>query len=207
MSDEVKTCADCKHFIVDVGFRHGVCEIKRSRIDKWGQERTIRRMASCKACKRALPKQEPTDAMFFIGTREQVEEFKKLWGESDISTHVTLVGDDENKQLSDAVNVEAVKSENRELNIALFKAEHDRDRYKRKIMELNAEIKMLRLQMFAFVRNSAVLPVGRCLNKSEQEITDKTFETIEAAKAMLDVEAVKELMNLASNKENRYDIY
>ena len=68
------------------------------------------------------------------------------------------------------------------------------------------ENKMLRLQMFAFVRNSAVLPVGRCLNKSEQEITDKTFETIEAAKAMLDVEAVKELMNLASNKENRYDI-
>lgn len=176
MSDEVKTCADCKHFIADVGSRRGVCEIKRSRVDKWGQERTIRRMASCKACKRALPKQELTDAMFFIGTREQVEEFKKLWGEGNISTHATLVGDDENKQLSDALD------------------------------KARAEIKMLRLQMFAFVRNSAVLPVGRCLNKSEQEITDKTFETIEAAKAMLDVEAVKALMNLASNKENRYDI-
>ena len=35
------------------------------------------------------------------------------------------------------------------------------------------ENKMLRLQIFAFVRNSAVLPVGRRLNKSEQEITDK----------------------------------
>ena len=68
-----------------------------------------------------------------------------------------------------------------------------------------AEIKMLRLQMFAFVRNSAVLPVGRRLNKSEREITDKTFETIEAAKAMLDVEAIKSLMNLATNKQNRFN--
>lgn len=67
------------------------------------------------------------------------------------------------------------------------------------------ENKMLRLQIFAFVRNSAVLPVGRRLNKSEQEITDKTFETIEAAKAMIDVEAVKAAMNLATNKENRFD--
>ena len=125
MNDEVKTCADCKHFIADVGSRRGVCEIKRSRVDKWGQERTIRRMASCKACKRAQPKQESADA----------------------------------------VNLEVAKSLNSELSIALFKAEHDRDRYKRKIMELNAENKMLRLQIFAFVRNSAVLPVGRSLNK------------------------------------------
>ena len=67
------------------------------------------------------------------------------------------------------------------------------------------ENKMLRLQMFAFVRNAAVLPVGVRLHKSEQEITDKTFETIEAAKAMLDVEAVKAAMNLATNKGNRFD--
>ena len=67
------------------------------------------------------------------------------------------------------------------------------------------ENKMLRLQIFAFVRNSAVLPVSRLLNRSEQEITDKTFETIEAAKAMLDVEAVRAAMNLATDKENRFD--
>lgn len=67
------------------------------------------------------------------------------------------------------------------------------------------ENKMLRLQIFAFVRNAAVLPVGRNLHKSEQEITDKTFETIAAAKAMLDVEAVKAAMNLATDKENRFD--
>lgn len=47
------------------------------------------------------------------------------------------------------------------------------------------------------------LPVGRRLNKSEQEITDKTFETIEAAKNMIDVEAVKVAMNLATKRENR----
>ena len=67
------------------------------------------------------------------------------------------------------------------------------------------ENKMLRLQIFAFVRNAAVLPVGVRLHKSEQEITDKTFETIEAARAMIDIEAVKAAMNLATNKENRFD--
>ena len=176
MSDEVKTCNDCKHFIVDVGFRRGVCEIKKSRVDKWGQERTIRRMASCKACKRALPKQEPTDALFFIGTGQQVEDFAKQVRELETYKDEYRLAAAANKQLSEALD------------------------------KAREENKMLRLQMFAFVRNSAVMPVGRSLNKSEQEITDKTFETIEAAKAMLDVEAVKELMNLASNKENRYDI-
>ena len=66
------------------------------------------------------------------------------------------------------------------------------------------ENRMLRLQIFAFVRNSTVLPVGRLLNRSEREITDQTFETIEAAKNMLDVEAIKAAMNLASKKENRF---
>lgn len=165
MSDEVKTCKDCKHYVADGSSRRGLCELKTSRIDKWGQEVTIRRMASGKACKKAEPKRESADA----------------------------------------VNLQVAKSLNSELSIALFKAEHDRDRYKRKIMELNAENKMLRLQIFAFVRNSAVLPVGICLHKSEQEITDKTFETIEAAKAMIDIEAVKAAMNLATKTENRFN--
>ena len=167
MSNEfmVIACKHCKHFISDGSLRRGYCELKKSRIDKWGQEVPITRMASSKACKKAEPKRESADA----------------------------------------VNLQVAKSLNSELSIALFKAEHDRDRYKRKIMELNAENKMLRLQIFAFVRNSAVLPVGRRLNKSEQEITDKTFETIEAAKNMIDVEAVKTAMNLATKKENRFN--
>ena len=130
----------------------------------------------CFGNKRALLKQEPTDALFFIGTGQQVEDFAKQVRELETYKDEYRLAAAANKQLSDALD------------------------------KAREENKMLRLQMFAFVRNSAVLPVGRCLNKSEQEITDKTFETIEAAKAMLDVEAVKELMNLASNKENRYDI-
>ena len=153
MSHELKTCADCKHFIVDNGFKRGVCEIKKSRVDCWGQEWTIRRMASCKACKRALPKQA-----------RRLESYKD-------ETRLAA----ENKQLSDVLD---------------------------KVREEN---KMLRLQMFAFVRNSVVLPVGVHLHKSEQEITDKTFEAIEAAKNMLDIEAIKVVMNLASKKENRFD--
>ena len=162
MSDEVKTCKDCKYYIADGSSRHGFCELKKSRIDKWGQEVSIRRMASGKACKKAEPaaSQSVDDAPL-----RELETYKQEY------------------RLAAAAN--------RQLADALDKARE--------------ENKMLRLQMFAFVRNAAVLPVGRRLNKSEQEITDKTFETIEAARAMLDVEAVKSLMNLATNKQNRFN--
>lgn len=162
MSDEVKTCKDCKHFIADGASRRGQCELKRSRIDKWGQEVPIRRMASGKACKKAEPaaSQSVDDAPL-----RELETYKQEY------------------RLAAAAN--------RQLADALDKARE--------------ENKMLRLQIFAFVRNSAVQPVGICLHKSEQEITDKTFETIEAAKAMLDVEAVKAAMNLATKKENRFN--
>ena len=156
MSDEVKTCKDCKHFIADGASRRGQCELKRSRIDKWGQEVPIRRMASGKACKKAEPKAK---------LLRELETYKQEYRLAAAA----------NKQLADALD------------------------------KAREENKMLRLQIFAFVRNAAVLPVGRNLHKSEQEITDKTFETIEAAKAMLDVEAVKAAMNLATNKGNRFD--
>lgn len=156
MSDEVKTCKDCKHFIADGSSRRGQCKLKRSRIDKWGQEVPIRRMASGKACKKAEPK-----AKLLC----EVETYKQEYRLAAAA----------NKQLADALD------------------------------KAREENKMLRLQIFAFVRNAAVLPVGIKLHKSDQEITDKTFETIEAAKAMLDVEAVKAAMNLATNKENRFD--
>lgn len=156
MSDEVKTCKDCKYFIADGSSRRGQCELKRSRIDKWGQEVPIRRMASGKVCKKAEPK-------------------AKLLCELETYKQEYRLAAAANKQLADALD------------------------------KAREENKMLRLQIFAFVRNSVVLPVGVRLHKSEQEITDKTFETIEAAKAMLDVEAVKAAMNLATNKGNRFD--
>ena len=156
MSDEVKTCKDCKHFIADGTTRRGQCELKRSRIDKWGQEVPIRRMASGKACKKSEPKEKLLC---------EVETYKQEYRLAAAA----------NKQLADALD------------------------------KAREENKMLRLQIFAFVRNAAILPVGRNLHKSDQEITDKTFETIAAAKAMLDVEAVKAAMNLATNKENRFD--
>lgn len=156
MSDEVNTCKDCKHFIADGTTRRGQCELKRSRIDKWGQEVPIRRMASGKACKKSEPKEKLLC---------EVETYKQEYRLAAAA----------NKQLADALD------------------------------KAREENKMLRLQIFAFVRNAAILPVGRNLHKSDQEITDKTFETIAAAKAMLDVEAVKAAMNLATNKENRFD--
>ena len=66
-------------------------------------------------------------------------------------------------------------------------------------------IKRQRLLLFAFIRNSSVAPVGLKLGKSQQEITDKVFETIKEAEKIVDFEKMRKFMNLASEKENRYD--
>lgn len=84
----------------------------------------------------------------------------------------------------------AIKA-NRQLSDALDKEREENDR--------------LRVLIFAFVRNSAVAPTGFILKKSEQEITDKTFETIQEAEKMIDFDKMKDFMNLASAKENRFD--
>lgn len=171
MSDEVKTCKDCKHFIADGASRRGQCELKRSRIDRGGQEVPIRRTASGKACKKA----EPKASLYLLQSVRNAGGLRKLLCEFETCKQEYCLAAAANKQLADALD------------------------------KAREENKTLRLQIFAFVRNSAVLPVGIRLRKSEQEITDKTFETIEAAKAMLDVEAVRAAMNLATDKENRFD--
>lgn len=120
-------------------------------------------------------------------TGDQVEKFFK--GLRDQS--ITLFSDGESLAISTLDYIASLKENNEALNLQLERLERDyRD---------------LRLLMFAFVRNSAVLPVGLSLGKSEQEITDKTFETITEARKMLDVEKVKAAMNLATDKGNRYD--
>ena len=65
-------------------------------------------------------------------------------------------------------------------------------------------VKRLRL-LFAVVRNSTVAPIGYQLKKTEEEITNKTFETIKDAEKIVDFEKMRKFMNLASEKENRYD--
>lgn len=66
-------------------------------------------------------------------------------------------------------------------------------------------IKRQKLLLFAFIRNSSVAPVGLKLGKTQQEITDKVFETIKEAEKIVDFEKMRDFMNLASEKENRYD--
>ena len=53
-----------------------------------------------------------------------------------------------------------------------------------------------KLMLFMVVRNSQVLAAGIKLNKSQKEITEKTKETIEEFKKMIDFEKAKELYNL-----------
>ena len=66
-------------------------------------------------------------------------------------------------------------------------------------------VKRQKLLLFAFIRNSSVAPVGLKLGKTQQEITDKVFETIKEAEKIVDFEKMRDFMNLASEKENRYD--
>ena len=73
------------------------------------------------------------------------------------------------------------------------------------IGKLTEENNKLKLLLFAFVRNSGVVAIGHALQKTEEEITDKTFETIKEAEKIIDFEKMREFMNLASVKENRYD--
>lgn len=84
----------------------------------------------------------------------------------------------------------AIKA-NRQLINALCREEKENER--------------LRILLFAFVRNSAVAPAGYILKKTEQEITDKTFETIKEAEKMIDFDKMKGFINLASTKENRME--
>lgn len=74
-----------------------------------------------------------------------------------------------------------------------------------KLSESEKKAKDLQLQLFAFVRNSCVAPVGLKLKKTQQEITDKTFETIREAQKIIDSGKMRAFMNLATNKEDRYD--
>lgn len=52
----------------------------------------------------------------------------------------------------------------------------------------------LEAALFTVVRNSMVMPVGLRLGKSEREIAEMTFATIEEIKKAIDYEAVKKLM-------------
>lgn len=64
----------------------------------------------------------------------------------------------------------------------------------------NKNLYELELTLFMVVRNSAVLPLGLHLKKTEKEITDKTFETIECIKKQIDYKAAEKFYNLREKK-------
>lgn len=130
-------------------------------------------------------------------TGEQIEKFFKDLGDESI----TLFGEGESLAASTLSYIESLKAKNAALVAQLESSCCSRAALER----IKQENKDLRLLMFAFVRNSAVLPVGLSLGKSEQEITDKTFETIAEARKMLDGDKMRAAMNIATKKENRYD--
>lgn len=56
---------------------------------------------------------------------------------------------------------------------------------------------LLEVLLFAVVRNSGVLPLGIALKKTEDEIADKTLETIDMLKETVDIPKMTELRNKA----------
>lgn len=64
----------------------------------------------------------------------------------------------------------------------------------KKIAELQEELRKTKIALFVGVRNTTVLPRGLLLGKSEEEITNMTFATIDEMMGMIDFDRVgKEL--------------
>lgn len=62
---------------------------------------------------------------------------------------------------------------------------------------LKSRNELLETLLFAVVRNSGVLPLGIALKKTEDEIADKTLETIDMLKETVDIPKMTELRNKA----------
>ena len=57
--------------------------------------------------------------------------------------------------------------------------------------------------LFAFVWNRATFPLGQQLGKTEDEIADKTLETMEAAANMVDIPKVRERLLAARQRRKK----
>lgn len=57
--------------------------------------------------------------------------------------------------------------------------------------------------LFAFVWNRATFPLGQSLGKNEDEIADKTLETMEAAANMVDIPKVRERLLAARQRRKK----
>ena len=64
------------------------------------------------------------------------------------------------------------------------------------------KVQYLETLLFATVRNLAILPIGQKLGKTQKEITEKTFETIEEIKKKVDIPQMRSLMHLADTSDN-----
>ena len=68
----------------------------------------------------------------------------------------------------------------------------------RKVARLERKLEEAQLLLFAAIRNTAVLPLGVKLGKTEKEISEKTFETIVEMKKTIDYAKTRRCMMLAN---------
>ena len=66
---------------------------------------------------------------------------------------------------------------------------------------LERKLEEAQLLLFAVVRNTAVLPLGVKLGKTEKEISEKTFETIVEIKKTVDYAKTRKCMELADRRD------
>jgi hypothetical protein len=65
------------------------------------------------------------------------------------------------------------------------------------VARLERKLEEAYVLLFAAVRNTAVLPIGVKLGKSEKEISEKTFETIAEMRNTVDFPKTRRCMDLA----------
>ncbi len=72
----------------------------------------------------------------------------------------------------------------------------------RKVVRLERKLEEAYILLFAAIRNTAVLPIGVKLGKTEREISEKTFETIAELKNTVDYAKTRRRMDLATNRRD-----
>lgn len=73
------------------------------------------------------------------------------------------------------------------------------------VERLKSRNELLEVLLFAVVRNSGVLPLGLALKKTEDEIADKTLETIGVLEETVDIPKMTELRNKAVERRKEGD--
>lgn len=107
-----------------------------------------------------------------------------------------------------AKNKPAEPRERRRHIFTIRTSKTNKDKQQAALEEALNRCEELEALLFAFVWNRATFPLGQKIGKTEDEIADKTLETMEAAANMVDIPKAKEQLLAARQRcEKKYEVH